>query len=476
MDRMGKFGTGTFTIDDMFDLFLGTAYEGSYPGIVVDRRVNVANPALQQYRFNGIFNNATIVMEYNDATGQVIVQPQDINLNYFDMDGFALKAVDSATLWTAVGPAAGYSEEEIAMMYEMYAEYNYFIPALGRFYIYFGFFYEGGTDAAALSDCQFQFDGYPDFTPSIELAKYVTPADAKAKVSFCKETSYALYAITNRPHTQQVLDLILEKGETEGMIYKISEPKEINVATGVYNRLNDLIVITFDEKGNALEMNSQFYTIVNDEAGKWTSLGKAGVYTDIIEGTVFEKEGNSYEVEVQQNNENKALYRVVNLYGEASPLTRPEHVHAALPHYLVFDTTDPEMVQLAHTDLGIDMGGGSFYVYADATQKLYSNKKPEDIKAGGKCGTFKDGVISFPKDGLQIIADDFSVFGGVKGGAYGCGGLELDLDGLSGIESVVVGTDESVHYYNLQGVEVKNPSAGVYIRREGASVSKVYVK
>jgi len=471
-----NFGTGTFTIDEMFDEFLGTEYEGSYPGIVVDRRVNIANPALQQYRFNGIFNKATIVFDYNDATGQVIVNPQDINLNYFDMDGFALKAVDSATLWTVLGPAAGFSKEDIEVMYDTFASYNYFIPTLGRFYVYFGFFYEGATDAVALSDCQFQFDNYPDFTPSIELAKYVTPAEAKAKVSFCEETAYALYAVSNRPYTQAVLDLILEKGETENMIYKITEPKEISVATSAYNRVNDLVVITFDEKGNALEMNSQMFTVVNEEPGQWTSLGKVGVYVDILEGTVFEKEGNSYEIEVQQNNENKALYRVVDLYGEASPLTKPEHVHTALPHYLVFDTTDPEMVQLAHTDLGIDMGGGSFYVYADATQKLYDGKKPESIKNEGKCGTFKDGVLIFPEGGLQILADDFSVFGGVKGGAYGCGGLQIDLSGLSGIEGVAVDANEPVRYYNLQGMEVQNPSSGIYIRRKGSSTSKIYVK
>ena len=471
-----EYGTGTFTIDDMFDAFLGTSYEGSYPGVKVDCRQNLTDPTKEQYRFNGIFNNATIVFDFDRITKQLFVQPQEIGIDYFDIPGMAVKAIDSATLWPYLGPDAGYDQATIDDMYAQYSAYNYFIPTLGRFYIYFAFVVDGMDDAVALSDCSLQLDNYPDYTPEIEVSKYMIPGEAKASVSFVEETAYALYAVSNRPHSSAILDYIIEKGETENMIYKITAPGEVKLPTGAHNKVSDLIVITFDKDGEPLEMASKLFTIVDDEADKWKSLGKAGVFCDILEGTVFEIAGNNYEVEVQQNISNPALYRVVDLYGADSPLTTPEQVVSPYHSYIVFDTTDPEMVQVAHTDLGIDMGGGSFIVYADATEKLYGGKSVDDIKAGGRCGTFVDGMISFPDKGLQIICDDFSVFGGTKNAAYGCGGFQLDLDGLSGIENVAVADGQKTTYFNLQGLPVDNPGPGMYIRRQGSKVTKVMVK
>jgi len=47
---------------------------------------------------------------------------------------------------------------------------------------------------------------------------------------------------------------------------------------------------------------------------------------------------------------------------------------------------------------------------------------------------------------------------------------------LSGVESVEVDANAPVEYFNLQGVRVAEPSAGMYIRRQGGKVSKVFVK
>lgn len=47
----------------------------------------------------------------------------------------------------------------------------------------------------------------------------------------------------------------------------------------------------------------------------------------------------------------------------------------------------------------------------------------------------------------------------------------------TGVENIAVdGSDEAVEYYNLNGVRVDNPAAGLYIRRQGKNVTKVFVK
>lgn len=47
---------------------------------------------------------------------------------------------------------------------------------------------------------------------------------------------------------------------------------------------------------------------------------------------------------------------------------------------------------------------------------------------------------------------------------------------FSGIESVAVDIDAEPEYFNLQGVRVADPAAGIYIRRQGTEATKVYVK
>lgn len=55
----------------------------------------------------------------------------------------------------------------------------------------------------------------------------------------------------------------------------------------------------------------------------------------------------------------------------------------------------------------------------------------------------------------------------------------IDGDGtLTGIEGIgaEAGADAPAEYYDLQGRHVANPVSGLYIRRTGSKVEKVFVK
>ena len=48
---------------------------------------------------------------------------------------------------------------------------------------------------------------------------------------------------------------------------------------------------------------------------------------------------------------------------------------------------------------------------------------------------------------------------------------------LSGVEGVTVADENApVEFFNLQGIRVENPENGLYIRRQGNSVSKVVIR
>ncbi len=53
---------------------------------------------------------------------------------------------------------------------------------------------------------------------------------------------------------------------------------------------------------------------------------------------------------------------------------------------------------------------------------------------------------------------------------------EAHKEGWTGVEAIDTATDADAEYFNLQGIRVANPESGLYIRRQGNSVSKVYVK
>ncbi len=60
---------------------------------------------------------------------------------------------------------------------------------------------------------------------------------------------------------------------------------------------------------------------------------------------------------------------------------------------------------------------------------------------------------------------------------YGAPGVKNTeyVSGLStnGIADIVADENAPVEYFNLQGIRVANPENGVFIRRQGSSVSKV---
>ena len=45
-----------------------------------------------------------------------------------------------------------------------------------------------------------------------------------------------------------------------------------------------------------------------------------------------------------------------------------------------------------------------------------------------------------------------------------------------GVENVASDANAPVEYFNLQGIRVAQPEAGLYIRRQGSSVTKILVK
>ena len=51
-----------------------------------------------------------------------------------------------------------------------------------------------------------------------------------------------------------------------------------------------------------------------------------------------------------------------------------------------------------------------------------------------------------------------------------------DYAEYSAVEGIVSDENAPVEYFNLQGIRVENPAAGIYIRRQGTHTSKIIIK
>ena len=461
-------GTGVMTMDDQFGLFTGmTQWEGDFPGIVISNRKSLSDETIQQYKFSGIYNDADMIFDYDATTGAIEVQPQSTGIMSEDW-GAEILAVDAGTGYGLyAGPDYG-SAEDIQAIVDMYHAYNYFIPEIGRFYVYMGYTIEGINDFIAIGDITIQIDGYPDYTPQIKMASfYKTAIGVKADFTF-PEDAVCNYAFFDGYMTQSQINKVLAGGEGIETLEKSGSVTFDAPHNGVYA----LVAITFNKAGKELEWGYAQFSVNDPEAGKWKSIGKAKVTVDIIE-TLFGKDVAEYEVEIENNIANPAKYRVIDLYGEAYPLEYDRFVASDFTHYLEFDCTDPTNVVVKTSNIGIDMGGDWFMVISQDEwykQAGRTNKKPV-------YGTFADNVIDFPQGSIMTSCDAIENLGGVAGAWYD-GKLNVKISGTSGIESITVNDSNApVEYFNLQGIRVAEPVEGqLYIRRQGKTVSKQIVR
>ena len=110
--------------------------------------------------------------------------------------------------------------------------------------------------------------------------------------------------------------------------------------------------------------------------------------------------------------------------------------------------------------------GGSAVTLGNPEWGVELNQVELDLKGNAKeYGTY---TVNFPK-GCILLGIDEDDSNPVDNPAFD---ITFTVSGETGVGTITVDNSE-VRYYNLQGVEVKNPANGVYIKVQGTTVSKV---
>ena len=112
------------------------------------------------------------------------------------------------------------------------------------------------------------------------------------------------------------------------------------------------------------------------------------------------------------------------------------------------------------------MGSWDWYPIEDVAEKIAVTKAADSS------------YFSIP------VTDDILTAIGKKANAFGVGNSGLSLtrvsyipkDNGTGVKNIEVSDENApVEYYNLQGLKVKEPSKGIYIKKQGNKVEKIVV-
>lgn len=155
------------------------------------------------------------------------------------------------------------------------------------------------------------------------------------------------------------------------------------------------VAISMDKEGNYQEVDYVTFEAYFGGANPWKSAGFFN-YTDDVVGSLFGNDPITYPVEVLVNEEQPGIFRMKNPYGAGFPYNEPgDYVEGDV--FVDIDASDPESVFIPEQYLGVDWGYGEMAIGTQAP------------------GTYADGMITFPENGLAVFDDDGGYYANQNG-------------------------------------------------------------
>ncbi len=239
-----------------------------------------------------------------------------------------------------------------------------------RYNAFVGGEYDGGW-AAKFE--YFYLPGYPDYDIELNYLGYFTNADdeitAMGELYAGEDVETVDVYNVAGDDVEAAIESILN-GELEGETINIDTDDAISVKFSVPSAGTYTMIAIANGDGEAQGFDYATYTIAGSApvAGNWKSIGE-GVYVDswvmpmfTINGQQINPFNYAYKVEIEQNLDEAGTYRLVNPYGEASPLFNNNENKKATN--VTFNIADPDFPYVPFQFSGFS-DGEKFYI-ADA--------------------------------------------------------------------------------------------------------------
>lgn len=155
--------------------------------------------------------------------------------------------------------------------------------------------------------------------------------------------------------------------------------------------------------------------------GKKEKVEGWAMYTDDFISSIFPAaEAIPYAVKLQERDDVKGVFRIINAYGEAFPYNDPGDWDESKDYYIIINATDPEKVYISPSDLdlGVDWGYGKIHAinYAgDFVEEAEAAEAAGDNEAATKYlknaekyyGKYENGKITFPKEAFFVLMENY---------------------------------------------------------------------
>lgn len=229
---------------------------------------------------------------------------------------------------------------------------------------------------------------------------------------------------------------------------------------------------------------------------EWRKAGKAFYREGIVSGVAemipygFIYPTYEYYVNVEESVETPGLIRLVDPYGDDSPLSSGYSYDHSKHWYLYIDASTPDRVVIKRAEgIGLNLGYGMMEIWSKADR---AHNQPdywaygwteEEIEAFGWYGLFQNDEITFPKNALSFHFPQANPGAWYEANSKGEFLLKFEPGQIkgaqSGIESVSAdGANGPVEYFRIDGTPASKGSLapGLYIVRGAGKTHKAIIK
>ena len=289
---------------------------------------------------------------------------------------------------------------------------------------------------------------------------------------------------------------VLDRVATDGNKCEIGDDVVVSVAD-IDAPMAYVAFVSVDEFG---DYQDEYIFDVYPPANKssWKSIGKATMTEDLFASFFKNIEPETIEVDVEEHNSIKGYYRINTNFNNWAYSDQFDY-RENYPGYIYVDITNPARPYIGQSFVAFTKDGKEILMSSKYGQRvaMFGLKLVEN-QSEGSGGVWKDNILTFePEPGVFMRQSgsntwmyvnapsnpDCDINEYLKNPDYNVprflpGKFKLDMNrALAGIEETVIDNkDTEKTYYNLQGIEVKNPSNGVYIVKSGKTVTKEYIK
>lgn len=348
------------------------------------------------------------------------------------------------------------------------------------------------------NDIELELPGYVDY--NMEFGYHDQESDISLEIkNISNSVSSIDYALIdskivteNEAYPELLGEMVKNKSEKLATnVFSINT----NGASSVVLKLNreaipygkfSIVAIVRDASGNAHgSFVSKFFINNIRPTEEWTYIGTANFRENAITAAAIDITTAEQMVKVFENPDNKGIYYIHEPWKYWSELKDKNitedklFINASDPN-AVYITNDSNGDRLSYID-GIETG---LAIYSDCGKITILMTNDLNIFETGTSHDVPDGTITINERGNTYINLNglvctrvFTKENDSKLGNWQSTVFNLEIvDPAVGINEVK--TDNNyypVEYFTLQGMKVSNPSGGIFIRKQGSSVSKIAI-